>query len=139
MFGRIHDAILLVQIDHGRLDVSVAQHRLDLSNGRAMFQGEGGSSMSERMRRDRADRILTDRGTEYCGAPEHHEYELYLAVENIDHTRTGSTPFPRTVELRVSPPVAAARVVAAAEDYASARCSQRYPLSPRLVSGTAAD
>src|SRR5262245_5744928 len=24
-------------------------------------------------------RILTDRGTEYCGNPEHHEYELYLA------------------------------------------------------------
>jgi transposase InsO family protein len=32
--------------------------------------------------------LLTDRGTEYCGASEHHEYELYLAVENIDHTRT---------------------------------------------------
>jgi transposase InsO family protein len=32
--------------------------------------------------------ILTDRGTEYCGSPERHEYELYLAVENIDHTRT---------------------------------------------------
>src|SRR5574338_376954 len=34
------------------------------------------------------NRILTDRGTEYCGALERHEYELYLAVENIDHTRT---------------------------------------------------
>ena len=33
-------------------------------------------------------RVLTDRGTEYCGLPDHHEYELYLAVENIDHTRT---------------------------------------------------
>jgi len=33
-------------------------------------------------------RILTDRGTEYCGSPEHHEYQLYLAVENIDHTKT---------------------------------------------------
>jgi transposase InsO family protein len=33
-------------------------------------------------------RILTDRGTEYCGSPDHHQYELYLAVENIDHTRT---------------------------------------------------
>ena len=32
--------------------------------------------------------MLTDRGTEYCGNPEHHEYELYLAVENVDHTRT---------------------------------------------------
>jgi hypothetical protein len=33
-------------------------------------------------------RILTDRGTEYCGNPERHEYELYLAVEDIDHNRT---------------------------------------------------
>src|SRR6185437_13168051 len=33
-------------------------------------------------------RILTDRGTEYCGQREHHEYQLYLAVENIDHSRT---------------------------------------------------
>jgi transposase InsO family protein len=33
-------------------------------------------------------RILTDRGTEYCGTPERHAYELYLAVENIDHSRT---------------------------------------------------
>jgi transposase InsO family protein len=40
-------------------------------------------------------RVLTDRGTEYCGAPERHEYELYLAVENIDHTRT-KTRHPQT-------------------------------------------
>jgi len=33
-------------------------------------------------------RMLTDRGTEYCGAREHHEYQLYLAVEDIDHSRT---------------------------------------------------
>ena len=33
-------------------------------------------------------RVLTDRGTEYCGKREHHEYQLYLAVENIDHTKT---------------------------------------------------
>src|SRR5271169_1208936 len=33
-------------------------------------------------------RVLTDRGTEYCGNRESHEYQLYLAVENIDHTRT---------------------------------------------------
>ncbi len=32
----------------------------------------------------RADRP----GTEYCGTHDRHEYELYLAVENIDHTRT---------------------------------------------------
>jgi hypothetical protein len=34
------------------------------------------------------NRALTDRGTEYCGTPERHEYERYLAVGNIDHTRT---------------------------------------------------
>jgi len=33
-------------------------------------------------------RMLIDRGTEYGGNPEHHEYELYLALEDIDHTRT---------------------------------------------------
>lgn len=36
----------------------------------------------------RIGRMLTDRGTEYCGAHDRHEYELYLAVEDIDHTRT---------------------------------------------------
>jgi len=41
------------------------------------------------------NRVLTDRGTEYCGAPDRHEYELYLAVENIDHTRT-KTRHPQT-------------------------------------------
>ena len=35
----------------------------------------------------RLSRVLTDRGTEYCGT-DSHEYELYLAVEDIDHTRT---------------------------------------------------
>ncbi len=33
-------------------------------------------------------RILTDRGTEYCGTRDHHEYELYLDIEEIDHTKT---------------------------------------------------
>lgn len=33
-------------------------------------------------------RILTDRGTEYCGKAEHHDYELYLAMCNIDHSKT---------------------------------------------------
>jgi hypothetical protein len=46
--------------------------------------------------------VLTDRGSEYCGNPERHEYELYLAVEDID-TRA---PKPRarrpTVSLSVS-------------------------------------
>src|SRR6266700_932986 len=35
----------------------------------------------------RLSRVLTDRGTEFCGS-ESHEYELYLAVEDIDHSRT---------------------------------------------------
>jgi len=33
-------------------------------------------------------RILTDRGTEYCGKREDHEYQLYLTLEDIDHTKT---------------------------------------------------
>jgi len=33
-------------------------------------------------------RVLTDRGTEYCGKVEHHAYQLYLAVEDIDHSKT---------------------------------------------------
>lgn len=33
-------------------------------------------------------RILTDRGTEYCGKIEQHDYQLYLAVKDIDHTKT---------------------------------------------------
>lgn len=33
-------------------------------------------------------RILTDRGTEYCGRAESHDYQLYLAVNDIDHTKT---------------------------------------------------
>jgi transposase InsO family protein len=31
-------------------------------------------------------RVLTDRGTEYCGTHDRHEYGLYLAVEDVDHT-----------------------------------------------------
>lgn len=33
-------------------------------------------------------RVLTDRGTEYCGSLQHHEYQLYFAIENIDHSKT---------------------------------------------------
>ena len=42
-------------------------------------------------------RVLTDRGTEYCGNPERHEYELYLAVEDVDHSRT-RTKRPQTTD-----------------------------------------
>src|SRR4029453_10631090 len=40
-------------------------------------------------------RILTDRGTEYCGNRGAHEYALYLDLENIEHTRT-KTRSPQT-------------------------------------------
>lgn len=40
-------------------------------------------------------RILTDRGSEYCGNREHHEYALYLDLENIEHTKT-KTKSPQT-------------------------------------------
>lgn len=33
-------------------------------------------------------RVLTDRGTEFCGAPERHPYELYLELNDIEHTKT---------------------------------------------------
>jgi transposase InsO family protein len=32
--------------------------------------------------------ILTDRGTEYCGRAEKQDYQLYLALNDIDHTKT---------------------------------------------------
>jgi len=33
-------------------------------------------------------RILTDRGTEFCGKPDKHDYELFLALNDIEHSRT---------------------------------------------------
>lgn len=33
-------------------------------------------------------RMLTDRGTEYCGKVDQHDYELYLALNDIEHTKT---------------------------------------------------
>lgn len=33
-------------------------------------------------------RMLTDRGTEYCGKVEQHDYELYLSINDIEHTKT---------------------------------------------------
>ncbi|MDW0464824.1 IS481 family transposase [Mannheimia haemolytica] len=33
-------------------------------------------------------RVLTDRGSEYCGKVENHDYELYLAINDIEHTKT---------------------------------------------------
>lgn len=33
-------------------------------------------------------RIMTDRGTEYCGRMDKHDYQLFLAINDIDHTKT---------------------------------------------------
>lgn len=33
-------------------------------------------------------RILTDRGTEFCGKADSHDYQLYLAINDIDHSKT---------------------------------------------------
>jgi transposase InsO family protein len=52
----------------------------DMLNDRVLpfFEGQGIKLL----------RVLTDRGSEYCGNLEHHEYELFLALEDIDHTKT---------------------------------------------------
>jgi len=34
------------------------------------------------------ERVLTDNGREYCGRPLQHAYELYLAIQQIQHRRT---------------------------------------------------
>jgi transposase InsO family protein len=41
------------------------------------------------------NRVLTDRGMEYCGQVDRHPYELSLALEEIDHSRT-KTKRPQT-------------------------------------------
>jgi transposase InsO family protein len=40
-------------------------------------------------------RVLTDRGTEFCGRADAHDYELFLALNDIDHSRT-KTKNPQT-------------------------------------------
>lgn len=52
----------------------------DLLNDRVLpfFEGHGLPML----------RILTDRGTEYCGKAEQHDYQLYLALNDIEHTKT---------------------------------------------------
>ena len=37
-------------------------------------------------------RILTDRETGYCVRVEQHDYQLYLAVNDIDHTKIDFPP-----------------------------------------------
>lgn len=59
----------------------------DLLNDRVLpfFEGHGVPLL----------RILTDRGSEYFGNSEYHEYELYLQLEGIEHTKT-KTKSPQT-------------------------------------------
>jgi hypothetical protein len=33
-------------------------------------------------------RMLTDRGTEFCAKVEEHDYQLYLAIKDINHAKT---------------------------------------------------
>jgi transposase InsO family protein len=33
-------------------------------------------------------RVLTDRGTEFCGRVDKHPYQLYLQLNDIEHTKT---------------------------------------------------
>jgi len=52
----------------------------DTLNGRVLpfFEGQGVPIM----------RILTDRGTEFCGALDKHPYEIYFQYNEIEHTKT---------------------------------------------------
>jgi hypothetical protein len=45
--------------------------------------------------------VLTDRGSEYCGNPKCHEYELFLAIEDIDYSRI-KTKSPQTASSSAS-------------------------------------
>ncbi len=82
--GRIYQQTFIdtyTKVAHGKLyDRKNALVAADLLNDRVVpFFEEQGIPLL---------RILTDRGTEFCGAREHHEYQLYLAVEDIDHSKT---------------------------------------------------
>ncbi len=61
-------------------DSKTALLAADLLNDRVLpfFRGQG----------VRLLKILTDWGPEYCGSPEQHEYQRYLAIEAIDHAQT---------------------------------------------------
>jgi transposase InsO family protein len=82
--GRIYQQTFIdtySKVVHAKLyDRKTPLTACDLLNDRVVpFFDEHGIPLS---------RVLTDRGTEYCGNPEHHEFELYLSIEDIEHTRT---------------------------------------------------
>ena len=51
-----------------------------------MINGFSGSALLDLQGVDLL-RILTDRGTEYCGRPESHDFHIFLAINDIEHTR----------------------------------------------------
>jgi transposase InsO family protein len=82
--GRIYQQTFIdtySKVVHCKLYTSkIPLHSAELLNDRVLpFYQQHGLPML---------RILTDRGTEYCGKVEQHDYELYLAVNDIDHTKT---------------------------------------------------
>jgi transposase InsO family protein len=71
-----YSQVSVANLDDRKTPVTVA----DLLNDRVLpFFEEPGIPLS---------RLRTDRGTEYCGAPDRHEDERSLAVEDIEHTPT---------------------------------------------------
>src|SRR5437762_850201 len=99
----IEEAVVAMAVEQpawGQVRVSEALKRRGLSISpagvRCVWQRHDLTSMKYRLKALEAKaaqdgillcRVLTDRGTEFCGR-ESHEYELYLAVEDIDHSRT---------------------------------------------------
>lgn len=82
--GRIYQQTFIdtySKVVHCKLYTSkIPLHSAELLNDRVLpFYQQHGLPML---------RILTDRGTEYCGKVEQHDYELYLVVNDIDHTKT---------------------------------------------------
>jgi len=77
--------------------------------------------------------VLTDRGTEFCGAHDRHEYELYLAVEDIDHTRT-KTKSPQTTD-EIEKPFSSLGVLSSSRAWATAwrRAGQEVEARPRSL------
>ena len=78
-------------------------------------------------------RVLTDRGTEYCGNPEHHEYELYLAVEDVDHSRTKTKSPQNQWNRRALPQNSAERVLPGGVPQAHLRLDRRAARGSRRM------
>jgi hypothetical protein len=60
----------------------------DLLNDRVLPFFESQDMPLLRMLTNRSRSVAKGVGLEYCGNVEHHEYQLYLAIADINHTRT---------------------------------------------------